>query len=332
MADKFKALFVEEFEKNKFKRCITEKSIDELPDGDVLIKVLYSALNYKDALSARGHRGITRKYPFTPGIDAAGTVEESSSENYLPGQEVLVTGYDLGMNTSGGFGQYIRVPEEWVVKLPANISVRESMIYGTAGFTAGICLYELERLEITPDRGDVLVTGATGGVGSLAVGMLAKAGYDVIAATGKMDKKDFLFDLGAKDVIPRDNVDDQSGKPLLSGKWAGVIETVGGNTLSTAIRSTKMHCAVCCLGNVRDDKINTSVYPFILRGVYLIGIDSAEKPMELRLVIWNKITNEWRIDNIERLVKEVTLDELDNEIDTIMKGNQTGKVIVNLWK
>ena len=186
----FMALVVDEINTNVFQRSIKERKIDELPPGEVLIRVEYSALNYKDALSARGHKGITKKYPHTPGVDAAGVVEESNSSLFSIGEKVFVTGYDLGMNTSGGFGQYIKVPAGWVVKIPSDFSTKEIMIYGTAGFTAGIAIYEMQRNEITPDKGKILVTGATGGVGCLAVAMLSKAGYYVVASTGKNEKKE----------------------------------------------------------------------------------------------------------------------------------------------
>jgi putative YhdH/YhfP family quinone oxidoreductase len=323
-------MVVEEFEPNKFRREIKTKSINELPKGDILIRVLYSSLNYKDALSARGHKGISKKYPHTPGIDAAGIVEESNVNNFQAGDEVLVTGYDLGMNTSGGFAEYISVPAEWVVPLPHNLKLRESMIYGTAGFTAALAIYEFECNKITPDKGKILVTGATGAVGILAVAMLSKLGYDVTASTGKPDKYDLLLKSGAKNIVSREDVNDKSAKLLLPGKWIGVIENVGGNTLSTVIRSMKPGGVVSCIGNVESDRLETNVYPFILRGVRLIGIDSAAKEMEIRLMLWNRIAGEWKLDNPEIFVKDITLDELSNEIDIMLEGKQSGKVLINM--
>lgn len=326
----FKAIVTEETGKNIFSRGIRERCIEELPDGDVLIEVHYSSLNYKDALCARGHKGISRHFPRTPGIDAAGIVAESRSPDFNVGDKVLVTGYDLGMNTDGGFAEYIRVPEAWIVHLPDDLSLRESMIYGTAGFTAGICLHELEKHDIMPDSGKVLVTGASGGVGSLAVGMLARSGYDVVASTGKTDAHEMLRYLGAGEITGRDEINDKSGRPMLPGRWKAIIDTVGGNTLSTAVRSTKMHGLVCCLGNVLGDTLDVSVYPFLLRGVTIAGIDSAEKPMPLRLRIWERIVSDWRIENIDTIVKEVNLEQLDKEIDIILEGGQKGKVLVNI--
>ncbi len=324
----FKALVVEEPETNKFKRSIKTRKIEDLPEGEVLIKVMYSSLNYKDALSARGHKGITRTYPHTPGIDASGIVEESKSVDFSPGDEVLVTGYDMGMNTDGGFGEYIRVPASWVVKMPENLSLQESMVYGTAGFTAGICIYELNKHGITPGRGKIMVTGATGGVGCTAVGMLAKIGYDVIASTGKTERRDFLMKLGAKEVIGRNDVFDITGRPLLSGRWIGAIDTVGGNTLSTVIRSTKHRGIVCCLGNVESDRFESSVYPFILRGITMVGIDSAERPMDIRKEIWDKISTDWKIANTNVFTRIVSLKELDGEIEKILTGGQVGRIVL----
>jgi acrylyl-CoA reductase (NADPH) len=331
MNDKnFFALVTEEVEPNRFQRSIKERMISDLPQGDVLMEVHYSSLNYKDALSARGHKGISRNYPHTPGIDAAGIIAESKSLDFKIGERVLVTGYDLGMNTDGGFGQYIRVPARWVVKVPEEISLKETMMYGTAGFTAGICIWEIIQRNITLDHGKVLVTGATGGVGSFAVAMLSQIGYDVVASTGKSDQEDYLKSIGAKDIVSREEADDKTGKPLLQGRWAAVVENVGGNTLSTAIRSTKLHGVVCCLGNVSGDMLETSVYPFLLRGVTVFGIDSAEKPMPLRKAIWDKIFTEWRIQNPEKMIREVDLWGLSDEIDKILAGGQIGRVIVNL--
>lgn len=326
----FRAVVVDEIEPNRFIRSIREKSIDELPNGEVLIKVNYSSLNYKDALSARGHKGITRKYPHTPGVDAAGIVEFSNSDKFKVGEPAIVTGYGLGMNTSGGFAEYIRVPADWVVKLPSNLTLRESMIYGTAGFTAGLSIDELQKNGIKAGNGKILVTGATGGVGTIVIAMLAKAGYYVVASTGKPEQAEFLKEIGAKEVIYRDDVNDKTGKPLLPARWSGAIDTVGGNTLSTIIRSLDRRGVVCCLGLVESDKFDVTVYPFILRGVILAGIDSAERPMDIRLNIWDRIATEWRIDNPDRIVKEVSLEGLNDEIEAILQGKQIGKVIIKI--
>lgn len=326
----FRAMVVEEVEKDRFVRRIMGRPLEALPEGDVLIRVSYSSLNYKDALSATGNRGITRRYPHTPGIDAAGTVEESVSAGFLPGDEVIVTGYDLGMNTPGGFGEYIRVPAEWVVKRPDSLSLKECMIYGTAGFTAAQSLFRLEGCGITPDKGEILVTGATGGVGSLSCAILAKAGYDVVAATGKYDERQFLLDLGVKEVLRREEVTDHTGRALLSERWAGVIDTVGGEMLATAIKSVKYRGAVTCCGLVASSDLRTTIYPFILRGVTLAGIDSAKCPMEMRLGIWHRLAGEWKVECLDLIMRECSLDELDGEIRRILKGKQRGRVVVDL--
>jgi putative YhdH/YhfP family quinone oxidoreductase len=297
-----------------------------------LVRVHYSSLNYKDGLSATGHRGVTKRYPHTPGVDAAGVVEESLSEEFQPGDQVIVTSYDLGMNTPGGFGQYIRVPAAWVVPLPESLSPIESMAYGSAGLTAGFCIFKLQEHGIIPDQGEILVTGATGGVGSFAVAMLAKIGYQVVAVTGKMDEKKFLTDLGAKEVISRDEATDTSGKPLLKGRWAGVVDAVGGEILSTAIRSTKLHGAVTCCGNVASPDLQINVYPFILRGISLVGIDSQSFPMTFRRQTWEKIASDWKLDNLNRQTSVCSLEELDSEIDRILAGKQKGRVIVDLGR
>lgn len=326
----FKAMVVNELEDNKFSREILTREISTLPEGDVLINVKYSSLNYKDALSSTGNKGVTKKYPHTPGIDAAGIVIESTCKGFNAGDQVIVTGYDLGMNASGGFGQYIRVPSDWVVKLPQNLSLKESMIYGTAGFTAALSIYKLIASGVSPSDGEILVTGATGGVGSIAVSILNKLGYKVIAATGKPESKDMLLKLGAKDIILREELDDKSGRALLKERWAGVIDTVGGNLLATAIKSTKYDGSVTCCGNVASPELPISVYPFILRGVSVLGVDSVQCPMDLRLKIWNKLSNEWKPDNLNENSEEVSLEQLNYKIDIILEGKSKGRTVVNL--
>ncbi len=326
----FKALVVEETPDKKFVRYLSQTTIAALPPGDVLIKVVYSSLNYKDALSAVGNRGVTKQYPHTPGIDAAGIVEHSSTDTYQPGDAVLVTGYDLGMNTSGGFGQYIRVPAGWVVKLPDNLTLKESMAYGTAGFTAAQSVLRLEQSGITPESGEVLVTGATGGVGSIALAILAKDGYQVVAATGKPDQQQYLLDLGARRIISRNETNDTSGRPLLPARWAGVVDTVGGNILATAIKSTKHRGTLTTCGNVAAAELSLTVYPFILRGVGLLGIDSAECPYPMRRQTWQKLATDWKLQQLDRISREITLDELGQEIDLMLQGKKRGRVILNL--
>jgi alcohol dehydrogenase len=328
--NRFRALVVHEQPDGQFIRRVEERSLADLPEGDVLIRVHYSSLNYKDALSATGHKGVTRSYPHTPGIDAAGVVEESNHPDYTTGESVIVTSYDLGMNTDGGFGQYIRVPAGWVVPLPDGLTLRQSMIYGTAGFTAGLSVSALEGHGITPDQGQILVTGATGGVGSLAVGILAQAGYEVVAATGKMEQARFLIDLGAKEAVHRDEIRDASGRPLLKGRWAGAVDTVGGEYLAAVLKSIRYGGAVTCCGLVASPELATTVYPFILRSVSLLGIDSQDCPMHTRLRLWRRLSAEWKLARLDHLASECSLESLEAGIERILQGKQTGRLVVNL--
>jgi len=327
---KFKAMLVSETEKNEFKREIVSRQINDLPEGDVIINVKFSSLNYKDALSATGNKGVTRNYPHTPGIDAAGIVVESNNDSFKANDKVFITGYALGMSTSGGYAEYIRVPAQWIIKLPENLSLRESMIYGTAGFTAALSVYKLVNSGVKPSDGDILVTGATGGVGSTAISFLSKLGYNVIAATGKASEREMLLGIGAKDIVDRKDIDDNSGRALLKSRWAGVIDTVGGNILATAIKTTNYGGSVTCCGNVADHEFSTSVYPFILKGISLFGIDSVKCPMDTRLVIWDKLSSDWKLDNLDANVDEVSLEGLNEKIDMILKGKHKGRTIVNL--
>ncbi len=325
----FKALVIEESSPNAFTRTIKKRDLSDLPKGDLLIRVSHSSLNYKDALSASGNQGVTRNYPHTPGIDAAGVVEQSDTKAFNKGDKVIVTSYDLGMNTSGGFGQYIRVPSQWAVRLPSALSPKESMIFGTAGFTAGMSVSAIVE-ALTPDQGEILVTGSTGGVGSLSVAILAKLGFKVVAVTGKTKAADFLKNLGASRTITREEATDTTGKPVLKGQWAGVIDTVGGEMLATAIKSTRPWGVVTCCGNVASPDLPINVFPFILRGVTLVGIDSQNCPMDRRCAIWNRLANEWRCDQLRDLYREVSLEGLDAEISRILRGGQQGRVVVNL--
>ncbi len=306
-----------------------QKAVADLPEGAVLVRVRYSALNYKDALSASGNRGVTRRYPHTPGIDAAGTVEESTVDDYAPGDSVVVCGYDLGMITPGGFGQYIRVPAEWVMKLTPWLTLKESMILGTAGFTAGLCIYELAR-TVGPEQGEVLVTGATGGVGIFVVGILSKLGYRVVAVSGKSDAAALLEPLGASEIIDRAAFTSGSGRALLPGRWAGVIDTVGGEILATAIKATLPTGVVTCCGNAASAELPLNVYPFILRGVTLIGIACQNCPLPTRQAILAKLAGDWRLDHLETLYDEIALAQLPDAIERMLQGQHSGRTIVNL--
>ncbi|MEW6347450.1 MAG: YhdH/YhfP family quinone oxidoreductase [Thermodesulfobacteriota bacterium] len=328
----FRAMVVSETADRTFSREITSRSVDDLPPGDVLIKVEYSSLNYKDALSAVGNRGVTRNYPHTPGVDAAGVVEESSVEALSPGDEVIVTGYDLGMNTPGGFGEYIRVPAAWVVKRPQNLTLKESMIYGTAGFTAALSVLKLTGNGVTADQGEVLVTGAPGGVGSIALSILAKSGFQVVAVNGVVDRTEYLLGLGAKAVLSVEEAVDKSTRPLLKGRWAGVIDTLGGDLLSTAIRSTAYGGTITSCGNAASPDLPLTVYPFILRGVSLLGIDSVNCPIGIRMEIWRRLSHEWKLDQLDRIASEISLAALEERIELILQGKHTGRAVVAVTK
>ena len=234
------------------------------------------------------------------------------------------------MNTAGGFGQYISVPAHWLVRLPEGLTLKESMGYGTAGFTATLSVHHIIETGVTPDQGDIVVTGATGGVGSLAVAILAKNGFRVVAATGKASEKEYLKMLGASEVIDRNTLDDNSGRPILSGRWAAAIDTVGGNILSTLIKTTQYHGAITCCGLVASPELHTTVYPFILRGIKLIGIDSVLCPMDLRLKIWKKIATDWKINTLNNIIVECGLKDLNIQIDRILSGQMRGRIVVKL--
>ena len=275
-------------EDNKsFINSIEKKDISTLPDNDTLVKVKFSSLNYKDALSASGNKGVTRNYPHTPGIDAAGIIEDTTSTNFQVGDEVIITGYDMGMNTFGGFGEYIRVPQEWIVKKPDNLSLSESMAFGTAGLTAGLCLRKLLLHGLKPDDGEVFVSGVTGGVGIISLMLFSKLGFDVTAITGKMDQEKLLKNLGAKTVLNRNDLDSDLISPLQKPIYAGGIDAVGGKILANLICSTSQRAAIACCGMVGGLSLDTSIFPFILRGLSLFGIDSAESLLETKEEVWN---------------------------------------------
>ncbi|MFO7989794.1 MAG: YhdH/YhfP family quinone oxidoreductase [Thermodesulfobacteriota bacterium] len=328
MADQtFDAFIVEETEDKRYSGCVRQTRVSDLPEGEVLIRVQYSALNYKDALSATGNKGVTRNYPHTPGIDAAGTVADSRTPDFSSGDKVIVTSYDLGMNTAGGFGQYIRVPSGWVVPLPDGLTLEESMILGTAGFTAAMSIEKI--VDIPVDAGPVLVTGATGGVGSLAVAVLSKLGYDVTAVSGKTETG-FLKTLGASEIISRQAFVENTKPPILPAKWAAVVDTVGGDILAAAIKSTQAWGKVTCCGLVASPDLPLTVFPFILRGVSLHGIDSQHYPIEPRQALWKKLAQDWKPQKLAEMATRITLDQLTPAIDNMLKGRLRGRTVVKL--
>lgn len=317
-------------EEPEFQQQVIERAKEDLPQGDVLIRVKYSSLNYKDALSAMGNKGVTRKYPHTPGIDAAGVVESSTEPEFAVGDEVIVTGYDLGMNTFGGLAQYIRVPADWVIKRPQGLSLRESMILGTAGLTAALCVEKLVRAGLRPSDGDVLVTGATGGVGSIAIKLLSQLGYSVVAATGKVEQQtDFLKQLGASQVIDRAELLEGADKPLLRPRWAGAVDTVGGEMMFNVIKALNYGASMACCGLTAGVDFKGNVFPFILRGTNLLGVDSVELPIVIKASMWDKLSLQWKMD-LESLVQEINLSEVAEAIKTMLAGQQHGRILVRV--
>lgn len=324
----FKAYWVEE-QDGGYRGRVIERALGDLPDGDVLIEVRYSSLNYKDGLSASGNRGVTRRYPHTPGIDAAGVVLEGSGPDFAPGDPVVVIGFDLGMNTPGGFGQRIRVPSEWVVALPDGLSLRESMRLGTAGFTAALAVHKLEAHGMVPGQGPVLVTGATGGVGSVAVKLLAQLGYEVVAVSGKAERHEWLRGLGAAEVLTREAAREGADKPLLREAYAGAIDAVGGEILFNAVKSLQYGCSLAACGLVDSPAIPATVLPFLLRHVNLLGIDSVQLPLGQKRDIWEKLAGPWKMD-LAALEEALTLDALPEAIERILAGRMVGRGLVTL--
>ena len=311
----FRALVVSKTDEKTYTREVTERKISDLPEGEVLVRVRYSSLNFKDGLSCIGNPG---------------EVAESSDSRFKEGDSVIVTGYDLGMNTSGGFGQYIRVPADWVIPLPEGMTVKEAAIYGVAGFTAALSVDALQKHGVNPEDGEIVVTGSTGGVGSVSVALLSHLGYNVVASTGKKEEIEFLSGLGASEIISREEVNDESKKPLLRERWAGAVDTVGGTTLASLLKGAKRGGAVAATGLVASSELSTTVFPFILRGVSLLGIDSGFTPTKLRRDIWSKLAGVWEFPQLHKLTIDCTLEGLDPEIDKILAGGQRGRVVVDL--
>lgn len=328
MQNSYKAFVVEESD-GVFAGSVRHLSIGDLPEGEILVEVYYSSLNYKDALSASGNKGITRRYPHTPGIDAAGVVVSSSTPQWEPGDKVIVTGYDLGMNTPGGFGQMIRVPASWAVALPEGLTLKEAMIIGTAGFTAAISLQQLMK-SVQPADGKIIVSGATGGVGSMALTLLSLSGFNTVAISGKTTEYNFLSSLGVSEIIDRSTFSLSDGKPLSSAVYAGGIDTVGGDILVNILKATQLGGVVTTCGSVSSTSLNMSVFPFILRAVSLVGISAQNYPQQLRQPLWNKLAGIWKSEKWHEMYHEIQLDELPDYISVILKGGLKGRVLVRL--
>ena len=327
----FRAFLVEKNEDRTFTRSVVDRELDDLPAGELLIDVKFSSLNYKDALSATGNPGVTRNYPHTPGIDAAGTILESTVANFSAGDEVVVIGFDLGMNTPGGFGERVRVPAAWAVPLPQGLSLEEAMILGTAGFTAALSVHKLERAGMSPEGGPILVSGATGGVGSVAIKLLDQLGYEPHAVTGKEDQHEFLKSIGAREILSREDLEAGSDRPLLKEQWGGVVDTVGGGMLFNAIKGLRYGQSAAACGLVNSPNIPASVLPFILRHVNLLGIDSVELPLTEKIEIWDKLAGEWKLTGLTELKKStLSLNTLSEAIETILDGEMVGRGVVDL--
>lgn len=325
-----KAFLVEKTNDKEFISDIKQVSIPKCAENEIVIKVTYSSLNYKDALSSIGNPGVTRNFPHITGIDVAGTVYESTSNIFKMGERVLVTGYDMGMNTHGGHAQFVKVPASWVARIPDSISDKEIMTFGTAGLTAALSINELIANGVKPENGPVLVTGATGGVGSIAVSILSKIGFNVVAISGKKEKIDYLKRIGASEVILRDTFNEESKKPIMNEKYIAVVDTVGGEILANALKYIKYDGVATCCGLTSSHELNTNVFPFILRGIRLIGIDSVECKLEKKQAAWEKLASKWKINTLDSITNEITLYEIKDVYKLLLSGKAVGRYVVKI--
>ena len=321
----YKAYYVEEND-GVFSSSIKELEIPEPSDGELLVSVSFSSLNYKDALCAKGVKGVAAFYPFVPGIDAVGTVAKSKSDEFKEGDKVICSGYKLGMNVNGGFGSCICVPSDWVVSLPASMSEFEAMSYGVAGLTSAACIKSILDKGVI-DTLPIVVSGVTGGVGSVAAGILNKIGFSVTAITGKSSEEGFLKQIGCEQILNRDEFLEGGVRPLDKTAFGGGVDTVGGDILAKILSQTAQKGSIACCGNVAGASFQSSVFPFILRGISLLGIDSAESSIELKKYLWEMLAGEWKLDLSEQ-TKTIQLNELDSEIDKILDGLQIGRVVI----
>lgn len=330
MPEQFRCYLIEKTADGMTTSSVSPRMTSELPVGEVTIRVAWSSLNYKDALSATGQAGITRQFPHIPGIDAAGVVAESTSPEYPVGTEVIATGHELGVERWGGWAEFVRVPAAWLVKRPAGLTLEEAMTIGTAGFTAAQCVQALIHAGVTPERGPIVVTGATGGVGSMAVQLLAQLGYEVTAVSGKRDRVEWLKRLGAKAVIDRETFLQVPNRPLLSATWAGGVDTVGGTILTTLLRSVSHRGCVAACGVVGGAELPLTVYPFILRGISLAGIDSAWCPKPQRAEIWNRLATDWKPQHLTDSQTVISLEQVGPAVEQILKGHLAGRTVVRI--
>jgi acrylyl-CoA reductase (NADPH) len=326
----FRALVAERHD-DRVERRVDALGLDDLPDGEVTVRVAWSSVNYKDALAVSPTGRVARISPLVPGIDLAGEVTASDAPEFRPGDRVLAHGYDLGVSHFGGFAEYARVPAGWVVPLPDGLSLRQAMALGTAGYTAALSVQELEERGLEPGAGPVLVLGASGGVGSTAVGILAARGYQVAASTGKPEAEGFLRELGAAEVLSREETSTESSRPLERARWAGCVDPVGGASLAYALRTLDQGRAVAASGNTGGPELRTTVLPFILRGVALLGVDSAHTPIERRRRVWERLAGDLRPRGLdESITREVPLDELDALLDGVLAGKGQGRTVVRI--
>jgi acrylyl-CoA reductase (NADPH) len=330
MPTAFRAFVVNKTEEG-FTAGFKELTLADLPQGEVLIKVAYSSVNYKDGLASIPEGRIVRTYPFVPGIDLSGIVAESSDSRFKTGDEVLATSYELGVSHYGGYSEYARVKADWVVPLPDGLTLKEAMALGTAGFTAALAIHQLEKNGLKPHNGPVLVTGASGGVGSIGINILNALGYTVAASTGKSSEHDYLRELGASEIISREETSAESNRPLEKERWAGSLDSVGGSTLAYLIRTTKYGGSIAAFGNTGGQNLNTTVFPFILRAINLLGIESVNCPMELRSQLWHRLASNYKPGHLlDRIGHEVPFEELPQALATILKGGTRGRTIIKL--
>ena len=326
----FNALVVEETSDGSFTKNIQQRNASDLPDNDLLIEVHYSSLNYKDAMSAAGNKGITKNFPHTPGIDAAGIVVSDKSGTFKAGQKVVIFGYDLGMNTAGGLGQMISIPADWAVECPDALTLKEAMIYGTGGLTAALSIQKLEKMGAKPEHGPVAVSGATGGVGSISIAILSQLGYEVIAFSGKPEQTEHLKQLGASEVRHRDSVNEVGKRPVGRELWANAIDTVGGEYLANLLKQTKAGGAVTSCGLAASPELSMTVLPFITRGVSLLGIDSVYIPLVDKKAIWQRVATDMKLPNLESYGEEITLEQTPEYLDRFMASKTVGRYVVNV--
>ncbi|WP_226087003.1 NADPH:quinone oxidoreductase family protein [Mesobacillus sp. S13] len=328
--ENFRAFMVNKIEED-FSAEIKTLRLEDLPAGDVLIKVAYSSVNYKDGLASIPNGKIVRSYPFIPGIDLAGTVVRSDDNRFKEGDEVIATSYEIGVSHYGGFSEFAHIPRDWIVPLPDGLTLKEAMIFGTAGFTAALSVHRLEENGLTPEKGKVLVTGATGGVGSVAVAMLAKRGYQVVASTGKESEHEYLRKIGAAEIISREELIGEKVKPLDKQLWAAAVDPVGGKTLSAILSKLEYNGSVAVSGLTGGTDVPTTVFPFILRGINLLGIDSVYCPMETRRLLWQRMASDLKPEGLlETIQNEVELEELPNVLSSILKGENRGRTILKM--